>query len=113
MSFLLFGIFFLPILFQSFHIVWHHSHGYQSEHCLSCHETTDTDSCINIENISEKEKTCMICAYQFSINDVAEISFFTSVIPVFACIFGETATQQQYKQVVANKSPRAPPSFTS
>lgn len=110
---LLFGIFFFPILFQSFHIVWHHSHGYKCEHNLCSQTITNTCFHSNDKNVSEKEKTCPICEYQFSINDLPKISFFNAVIPVFACTYNEVATQQQYKQVFSDKTPRAPPVLIS
>lgn len=110
---LLFGIFFFPILFQLFHIVWHHSHGYKCEHTLCSQTITNTDFYSTGDNISENEKTCPICEYQFSINDLPKISFFNAVIPVFACTYNEVATQQQYKQVFSDKTPRAPPVLIS
>lgn len=106
---LLFVVFFFPITFQSLHILWHHSHGYKSEHHV-CHQNLyEIDSnTINI-NIAEREKTCPICEYQFSILDLPEIAFLSSIIPVFSRILKEEAKQQQYKQVFSDRTPRAPP----
>ena len=108
-AFLLFGIFFIPNVFQSVHIVWHHSHGYKCEHNHCFQTITKTDFHSNGENVSEKEKTCPICEYQFSINDLPKISFFSPVIPAIVSIYNEITTQQQYKQVFSDKTPRAPP----
>lgn len=108
-AFLLFGIFFFPILFQSTHVVWHHAHSYKCEHNLCSQTTTNKDLHSNGENVSEKEKTCPICAYQFAINDLPKISFFNAIIPVFTCTYNEVATQQHYKQGSSDKTPRAPP----
>jgi hypothetical protein len=110
---LLFGIFFFPIIYQTVHIVWHHSHGYTCEHNQCFQTITNKDLHLNGENISQKENTCPICEYQFSINDLPKISFFNAVIPEFSCVFNEIATQKQYKQVFTDKSPRAPPVLTS
>ncbi|MFW5760338.1 MAG: hypothetical protein ACOCXH_05105 [Cyclobacteriaceae bacterium] len=112
-AFLLFGIFFLPIIFQSVHVVWHHSHSYKCEHNLCSQPITKKDLHSNGENVSEKEKTCPICEYQFSINDFPKISFFNPAIPAIACNYIELATQQQYKQVFSDKTPRAPPVLIS
>lgn len=112
-AFLLFGIFFFFILFQSVHIVWHHSHGYKCEHNQCFQTITNTDIHLYGENVSEKEKTCPICEYQLSINDLPKISFFNAVIPVFDCTYIEVVIQQQYKQVFSDKTPRAPPVLIS
>lgn len=112
-AFVLFGIFFFPILFQSIHVVWHHSHSYKCEHNLCSQTITNKDLHTNGENISEKEKTCSICAYQFAINDLPTISFFNPVIPIFICDYNEIATQHHYKQVFSDKTPRAPPVLIS
>jgi len=111
--FLLFGIFFFPILFQSIHIVWHHSHGHDGKHHVFNHETSDKGFHANRENISEEEETCPICEYQFSINDLPAISIFSLEIPVYPCIYNKIITRQQYKQVFSDKTPRAPPVLTS
>lgn len=112
-AFILFGIFFFPILFQSVHIVWHHSNGYKSEHNHCFQPITNKGLYSNGENLSEKEKTCPICEYQFSINDLPKISLFKADIPVLAFIYIEATTKQQYKQVFSDKTPRAPPIFVS
>ncbi|MBN2728719.1 MAG: hypothetical protein JXR53_05795 [Bacteroidales bacterium] len=112
-AYLLFGIFFFPILFQSVHVVWHHSHGDQGEHTLCAQTITRTDFQSNNKNVSEKEKTCPICEYQFSINDLPKISFFNPAIPENACNYLKIAKQQQYKQVFSDKTPRAPPVYFS
>lgn len=110
---LLFGIFFFPILFQSLHIVWHHSHGYKCEHTHCSQTVTNTDFHSDKENVSEKEKTCIICEYQFSINDLPIIPFFNPAIHTIACNYTKTANQQQYKPVFSDKTPRAPPVIIS
>jgi len=112
-AFLLFGIFFLPILFQSIHVVWHHSHAYKCEHNLCSQTITNKDLHTNGENVSEKEKICPICAYQFAINYLPTISYFKPFIPIFIYDYNEIATQQHYKQVFSDKTPRAPPVLIS
>ena len=106
---LLFGILFFPILFQSLHIVWHHSHGYKCKPTLCSQTITTTDSHSNNKYVAEEENTCPICEYQFSTNDLPKISFFNPEIPAIACNYIKIANQQQYKQFFSDKTPRAPP----
>lgn len=110
---LLFGVFYFPILLQPVHIVWHHSHGYKCEKNLCSHTIINKDLRSDGEKVSEKEKICPICEYQFSINDLAKISFFNPPIPAIACIYVEIAKQQPSKQEFSAKTPRAPPVFIS
>ena len=101
------GLVFIPILFQPVHVVWHFSIGHANEpHC--CHfETSDKNSCS--ESIQPEEVHCLLCEFEFSINDLPEISCPKIVIPVFVFIYNEIATQQYFKQVFTDKTPRAPP----
>ncbi|PKQ61892.1 hypothetical protein BZG01_18340 [Labilibaculum manganireducens] len=112
-AFILFVIFFFPITFQSVHIVWHHAHGYKCEHHLCHAESSDKNSHTSTENLSEKENACPICEYQFSINNLPELSVIKSEIPVLAYSYNQVAAVQQYVQVFSNKTPRAPPILVS
>ncbi len=105
----LFVIFFFPITFQPIHIVWHHSHGYKGKQYLNNKILSDKGSHRNQENISKEVKLCPIGEYQFSINDLPKIAIFSSVIPLFISVYNEIATQQIYKHVFSDKTPRAPP----
>ncbi len=110
---LLFGIFFFPILFQSFHIVWHYLHDHKREHSHCSQAITNTDFHSNNKTVSEKEKVCPICEYQFSINNLPKISFPNPAIPEIARNYIEITYQQHYKQIFSDKTPRAPPVFIS
>lgn len=110
---LLFGIFFLPILFQYTHIIWHHFHCCKCKHNHCYQLLSEKDFNLNCETLSIKEKTCLICDYQFSISDLPGIFFFRSVVPIIACNYNEIVTEQQYKHVILNKSPRASPVYFS
>jgi len=109
-AFLLFGIFFFPIVFQSVHIVWHHAHGYKCNHNHH-HIIVEVNLHQDVEKISETEQICPICEFHFSINNVPKTSFFNSVIPVFAYLFNVTADNINYTQIYTFKSPRAPPFY--
>lgn len=112
-AFLLFGVFIFPILFQSVHIVRHHSHDIKCEH-EHCHQTiADKGFHSNVEINSEKEKSCLICEFEFSINDLPEIAFFSPAINVIDFNYAEIATQEARIQVLSEKSPRAPPVLIS
>jgi len=110
---LLFGIFFFPILFQSVHIVWHHSHNHNHEHHFCHHIDTAKESQTKYESIFKNEESCLICEYKFPINDSPKVFFINSDIPAIACIYDEIDKQQQYKQVFSDKTPRAPPVLIS
>jgi hypothetical protein len=105
----LLGIFCFPIIFQSVHIVWHHSHGYKQEYKICDKGTSEKTSYSFAKNISQKENICPICEYQFSINDLPKNSVFRTIIPEIACLLNEIAVQQQYNQIFSDKTPRAPP----
>jgi len=110
---LLLGIFFFPILFQSVHIFWHHSHGYKCEHFFYHKKTSDNDSLTKHVNTSEEEETCLICEYKFPINDSPKVFFFSTTIPTFVCVINEIDKQLPYKPVFSDKTPRAPPVLIS
>lgn len=110
---ILLGIFFFPILFQSVHIVWHHSHSYEYEHDICHKKTSKTNSYSKNGTLSETEETCLICEYKFSINDSPEFFFFHSIIPSIACIYKQIDKQQPYTPFFSDKSPRAPPILIS
>ena len=112
-TFLLLGIFYFPIIFQSAHIVWHHSNGCKDEYQLCGKKTSNNTSCSFSKNISQKETICLICEYQFSINDLPKVPVFRPIIPEFTCSIHEIVTQQYNKQNFSEKSPRAPPVFIS
>ncbi|GEM_PF-1481409 len=108
-TFLIFGIFFFPIIFQSVHIVWHHSQGYKCQHYRCFSKIVNADSHSNTKNVSEKEKICPICEYRFSINDLPKIFLFNATIAGFSHIYVEIIKPQQYKRFFSDKTPRAPP----
>lgn len=110
---LLLGIFISPITFQSFHIVWHHSHGSHGDHEL-CHiKVSAKPLCSVIKTVSQKDKHCLICEYQFPINDLPKVSIFRSITPVIKSSLNEFGIQLYFQQVFSNKSPRAPPTLYS
>jgi len=109
-AFLLFGIFLFPIIFQTIHIVEHHSHAHKSDHNHSLKTVTNSYSHSEGENLFQKEKICPICEYQFSINDLPSITLFNAAAPVLLLsAYNAVATEQHYRHVFSEKTPRAPP----
>ena len=106
---LLLGIFIFPITFQSFHIVWHHSHGYQDNHKLYHVEVTEKPSQADIRTASQKDKHCPICEYKFLINDLPKVPIFRSITPVIECSLNELEIQLPFQQLFLIKAPRSPP----
>ena len=106
---LLYVIFIFPIAYQPFHIVWHHSHDSHAHHDC-CHADEEKEiSSIGINVSSDGNKHCPVCEYHFPINDLPKVSLFRSVglsIERYLC---EIEIRLPLKQVVSNKSPRAPP----
>lgn len=97
----LLGIFVFPILFQSIHIVWHHTRD------ISC-ETNDHKDVLSFN----ENHHCPICEYQFSINQQSDFFIFKSVIPVLCFFFKEPVITDPYQQSLSLISPRAPPLFS-
>lgn len=112
-AFLLFGIFFFPITFQTFHGVWDHSDDNITENQNCHHRVNDDGSNAEGECIYKTENTCPICDYQFSINDIPKVPFFSSEIPEFTSLYYEIKRNHHYKQVHSAKSPRGPPVYSS
>jgi hypothetical protein len=110
---LLLGIFIFPITFQSFHIVWHQSHGYRSNLKWYHAEITKRPSQTDLKTAQQKDQPCSICEYQFSINDLPELTIFRSITPVIESSLNELEIQLPFQQTFSIKSPRAPPAIYS
>ncbi len=110
-AFLLLGIFFFPIVFQSIHILRHHFHSHE-EHVQECFiKTLDTVAQYNADSHNEYDEYCPICDYHFSINDVPEIFCNRLIIPVGAYVYNESIIVTYFNQIWGVLSSRAPPVF--
>jgi hypothetical protein len=109
----LFGIFIFPVTFQSFHIVWHDSNGYDCDHHSCRAEQPDKGSSSDEKILYEEEITCPICEYKISITGVLRISVSTAFVPASGYHYKEIVPEQQFRQVLTNRSPRAPPVYFS
>jgi hypothetical protein len=106
---LLSGIFLFPIFFQSLHIASHH---HDEPGCIhSCCHTDHSQSMSEI--FSKTEKACLLCEYEFSINDVPEISHLRVSTPIINGSFQERNIQVHFQEVSSYKSSRAPPAILS
>jgi hypothetical protein len=107
---ILFGIIFLPIVFQSVHIAWHHSHGHLPGNHHYCYTTTiNKDFLKDSLTLNQETNHCLICEYIFSIKNLPVFSIFEAIIPIVAGVFIATETKQSHRQISALKPPRAPP----
>lgn len=108
----LIGIFSFPIVFQPVHVVWHHLHGYRHtpQQCSLCSITRpDYAACAFDEEDDYGEGVCPICAYQFSINQLPEVTAFDPVVPEIFCGQNTAIASQYFRQDRTTKTPRAPP----
>ncbi len=106
---ILLGLFVFPIVFQSLHIVWHHSHDYKCNHIL-CHiQQTGQNIQAEINTASQKDNHCPICEYQFSINDLPKIFLFSTNTLLIDSFLKKLELQFYFQQLITIKSPRAPP----
>lgn len=107
---LLFGIFFFPIVFQSAHIVWHHSRDHEHKHLIGGKKySSENQSHALTTIISQKDNLCPICEYQFSSNDRSDILILKAKISEINCVFNEIVTLRYKKQDFSKKPARAPP----
>lgn len=107
----LLGIFIFPIFFQSIHIAYHNSHRYGN----SSGEEGHFDHFESIKNIKvpllDSEEKCLICEYNFSINNIPEICFFEIHILKADMDYMDAVIHQFKPRILSKKSLRAPPSF--
>jgi len=106
---LLYWIFIFPIVFQSFHIVVHHSHTDLHNHELCNHHLPKQSISYDYVIESQHDQSCPICDYQFSINDLPNILFLASVVPLKKGILNELEVHFPFQTLFSHKSPRAPP----
>lgn len=102
-TFLIFLIFLFPLFFQSIHVIWHHSHGFNGE-IISLKVN-------NTKNIDTEKETCSIGDYKFSITylPIVYVNYF--VINIFKNFYNKIVISQIFKITLQTKSTRAPPLF--
>lgn len=102
----LLGIFFFPIIFQSAHIVWHHSYSFQDDNFfrLSSGKTKEV-----VMIVGSTVNHCPICDYKFAINKIPEFLIFAVLIVLINRIFNLATIAQPHKQAVTLDLSRAPP----
>jgi len=102
------GLFVFPIFYQSVHVVCHHT-SVQIEHCDSDYCTNNSFQKNSIK-IIQSPAHCPVCEYQFSINNLPDISIFKAIMPYTQGVYNENTIQQSHNQICTLKPPRAPPS---
>lgn len=96
-------------VFQSIHIVMHHSRTHSHNHEL-CNEYTTTQTFDYKYTIEfPKGKPCLICDCHFSINDLPKISIYRSISLLVQGILNESPIHLHFQELFSLKSPRAPP----
>lgn len=103
---ILLGIFFFPIIFQSVHIVWHHSYSFQDDNIsrLSSGKTKD----VVIIGGSTVDQ-CPICNYKFAINKLPEFLIFSIFIVLINRRLNLSTIAQPHNQIITINPARAPP----
>lgn len=92
--------------FQSIHIVCHHSYGFSN---CQPDDNIGLNHQIAKPSVSKKVNHCLICEYQFSLNNSPENSVFNVYIPIIKGILLESILVQPHQKLFETKSPRAPP----
>lgn len=103
------GLLVFPIIFQSVHIVWHHSYDHSEIGGLSCCTGNGPDSCEDVSGISKNAGHCPICEFQFTVNILPDFSIQMAIIPIVTGTCHDIAPLKPHLQIVALKLPRAPP----
>jgi hypothetical protein len=103
---ILLGLFMFPILFQSVHVLWHHT-----QDCIDacCCKHIDVVSESSSGTIATLEEDCLICNYLITINSFADPVVYRISLPIEKRAFVFLIIQHPLKQVGSFKSPRAPP----
>lgn len=112
-AFFLFLVFTFPVIYQQVHIMQHHA-------IINCH--TDCDNHYNTHNniepvnpktisfsVSNENKTCAICEYQFTINQMPVVYQFSKSNNYFSKYRFPFTGQHLICSYICGKSSRAPP----
>ncbi len=105
----LLGIFVFPIIFQSIHIVWHHTHAVLHNENVSIIENCNIHN-NEIVLISDNIEHCAICEYEFSVNNVPNGFYFDTVLLFIKDLVNQNIVNKALQQIFSFKTPRAPPS---
>ncbi|MBP8791294.1 MAG: hypothetical protein KBH01_07670 [Breznakibacter sp.] len=106
---LILGLFFIPILFQSVHIVWHHNNGCCEKAELVCCGHHHENHYPQETEISAASRQCAICEYQFTITGLPVYAVFKTGRFSLVAIFSTPAIQSPDSVLFGYKSSRAPP----
>jgi hypothetical protein len=105
------GILIFPVIFQSVHVIWHHSHDHPVTVEHACCSDTRAGSCENVTEILSNTGHCPVCEYQFTVNMPHNVTVHEAIIPSRAGTYRDLTTFTAQLQPVSLKSPRAPPSL--
>lgn len=103
------GIFIVPMVFQWFHQMQHHS---QQACCvLHCHSVAPFDGVFYVADDGGNEH-CAVCEYHFSISGEPELPFFRLSVEAFIRCQPGGVPMRVDLQVDSRIRPRAPPAFS-
>jgi hypothetical protein len=106
------GFFVFPIIFQSIHIVWHHSNAHSESYTHTC--CSLGKNCLPDKgsiNISESDEHCPLCEYEFSVNNIPGFSVINTGIPYIIYVLNDNEIDIIYQASTSFNPPRAPPIF--
>jgi len=102
----------LPVVFQAVHQLQHYPH---HNHCNGCDHICQTQSQKEASShgdfftIDKESKSCPVCDYKFSINDIPFAEFLSTIIAAKKEDIHERKTATPFQSVFSDTSPRAPP----
>lgn len=102
-------IFVYPIFTQSIHLIWHQAY-HHGHHCTECKHSEHTESVRFLASlVSKSEKHCVICEYEFPINDLPGNKLIESNLCILNYCLKEIAVNQFTPYILSKKYLRAPP----
>jgi hypothetical protein len=103
------GLFVFPIIFQSGHIVWHHSLEHSEKAGHSCCSEAHTCFSDGLAQVRSDAEPCILCEFDSFINTVPLSGQFNIRVPFFTLSFFIPSANSAFQNKTALKFPRAPP----
>jgi len=111
-TYLLFGIFLFPIVYQSIHLTRHASHTTKLELHACPASSLANPVPQNAEQLSSHQPACIICDYHFCVNAIPGLSILRTTVPALLTRLMPFVARQYIIESFLIASPRAPPSCT-
>ena len=106
--------FIYPIAFQPVHIYNHKRKLAEQHHNCSHHHhdkvtSSKRDKGFVINKSQQTQQECLICEYEFSVNDIAGLFIYKTTIPAVKYLYNDSVIAQILNCVLFPKHPRGPP----